>query len=147
MVRYIIKILSCLFVGAVLVISCTSKKTTPIAVPTIETQSVYETTPQTKSQVSCDYDTVSVNKPEPPKYSNSSSLEISVNPYYDEGYEQGQEDGYNDGIENLRGDSYDDSCHYSGKKRKEYELGYEEGYEAGFDDGFADSGLNSEDEE
>ena len=76
-----------------------------------------------------------------------SGIDVSVNPYYDEGYEQGQEDGYNDGIENLRGDSYDDSCRYKGKKRKEYELGYEEGYETGFDDGFADSDYDSEEEE
>ena len=57
------------------------------------------------------------------------------------------EDGYNDGQENVRGDSYDDSNDYLGRKRKEYELGYEEGYEAGFDDGFADSSCNSEEEE
>ena len=76
-----------------------------------------------------------------------SGIDFSVNPYYDAGYEQGQEDGYNDGIENLRGDSYDDSCRYKGKKRKEYELGYEEGYETGFDDGFADSDFGSEEEE
>lgn len=73
--------------------------------------------------------------------------EVSVNPYYDEGYENGMEDGYNDGQENVRMDSYDDWCRYKGKKREEYELGYEEGYEAGFDDGFADSNFNSEDEE
>lgn len=77
----------------------------------------------------------------------TSTLDLSVNPYYDAGYEQGQEDGYNDGIENIRGDSYDDACRYKGKKRKEYELGYEEGYDAGFDDGFADSGCDSEEEE
>lgn len=70
-----------------------------------------------------------------------------VNPYYDEGYENGMEGGYNDGQENVRMDSYDDSCRYKGKKREEYELGYEEGYETGFDDGFADSNFNSEDEE
>lgn len=80
-------------------------------------------------------------------HSNHSGLDISVNPYYDEGFEQGQEDGYNDGIENLRGDSYDDACYYKGKALREYELGYEEGYETGFDDGFADSDYDSEDEE
>ena len=81
-----------------------------------------------------------------PQHSGS-GIGVSVNPFYDEGYEHGHEDGYNDGIENVRGDSYDDSCRYKGKKRKEYVLGYEEGYEAGFDDGFADSGANSEEEE
>lgn len=77
----------------------------------------------------------------------TSTLDLSVNSYYDAGYEQGKEEGYNDGIENIRGDSYDDACRYKGKKRKEYELGYEEGYDAGFDDGFADSGCDSEEEE
>lgn len=144
-VRKFLKLLLCLFIGTVLILSCTSKKNSSITAPTKETQSGYEAIPQTSSQVS--NDTISVNKQELPKHSKSLSLDISVNPYYDEGYDEGQEDGYNDGIENLRGDSYDDSCRYRGKKRKEYELGYEEGYEAGFDDGFADSGLNSEDEE
>ena len=77
----------------------------------------------------------------------TSTLDLSVNRWYDAGYGQGQEDGDNDGIENIRGESYDDACRYKGKKRKEYELGYEEGYDAGFDDGFADSGCDSEEEE
>lgn len=81
------------------------------------------------------------------QHNNYSGVDISVNPYYDAGYEQGHEDGYNDGLEKIRGDSFDDSCRYKGKKRKEYELGYEEGYEAGFDDGFGDSDFDSEDEE
>lgn len=68
---------------------------------------------------------------------------MSVNPYYDAGYEQEQEDGDNDGLENLRGESNDDTCRYKGRKRKDYELGYEEG----FDNGFVDNGYDSENEE
>lgn len=147
MIRDILKYSFCLFVETVLSFGCTSKKASPSASPINETENMYDTTLQTNFRTSDGYDTASTIKQEAPKHSNLSSLELSVNPYYDEGYEQGQEDGYNDGIENLRGDSYDDSCHYRGKRRKEYELGYEEGYDTGFDDGFADSGLNSEDEE
>lgn len=72
---------------------------------------------------------------------------VRVNPYYDAGYERGYEDGYLDGDENIRENSYDSSCRYTGYKRRQYKEGYDEGYEAGFDDGYADSGGNPDDEE
>lgn len=149
MVRNIMKVSYRLLIGAVLglVLSCTSK-TSPIPdCPLKEIRSEYDPMSHTHSSIKEDFETTSTNIQSSPRHSKKISLDISVNHYYDEGYNQGQEDGYNDGIENLRGDSYDDSCHYRGKKKNEYELGYEEGYEAGFDDGFADSGLDPEYEE
>lgn len=72
---------------------------------------------------------------------------VRVSPYYDAGYERGYDDGYLDGEENIREQSYDARCHYTGNKRRQYKEGYDEGYEAGFDDGYADSGGNPDDEE
>lgn len=72
---------------------------------------------------------------------------VRVNPYYDAGYERGYDDGYLDGEENIRENSYDSRCRYTGYKRRQYKEGYDEGYEAGFDDGYADSGGNPDDEE
>ena len=110
-------------------------------------EKVYKRVSQPIQEPPINIDSLKANSISNTRHNSYSGIDVSANPYYDEGYEQGQEDGYNDGIENLRGDSYDDACRYKGKKRKEYELGYEEGYEAGFDDGFSDSDYDSEDEE
>ena len=110
-------------------------------------EGMYEQAPQPIQEPIINLDSLKAHSISNTQHNSYSGIDVSVNPYYDEGYEQGLEDGYNDGIENLRGDSYDDSCRYKGKKRKEYELGYEEGYEAGFDDGFSDSDYDSEEAE
>lgn len=136
-------------VGVILFVACSSKNT-PGNKVVEDTACVYgeeNITSESVQQPTISLDSLRVNSISNTQHSNHSGLDISVNPYYDEGFEQGQEDGYNDGIENLRGDSYDDSNRYKGKKRKEYELGYEEGYDTGFDDVFADSDYDSEDEE
>ena len=132
-----------------LFLGCSSKeKNTPCdsTTPTVEDETNEQASHSIQEPI-ISLDSLKANSISNIQHNARSCIDVSVNPYYDEGYEQGQEDGYNDGIENLRGDSYDDACRYKGKKRKEYELGYEEGYEAGFDDGFADSDYDSEDEE
>lgn len=119
MVRNIMKVSYCLLIGAVLdlVLSCTSQ-TSPIPdYSPKEMRSVYDSMSHTHSSKMEDIDTASTNIQTFPRHSKKLSPDISVNHYYDEGYNQGQEDGYNDGIEKLRGDSYDDSCHYHGKKK------------------------------
>ena len=113
----------------------------------MDTAVIYEDMPQETSVSKVGIDSSQSTLVAPQTHDATSALDLSINPYYDAGYDQGQEDGYYDGIENIRGDSYDDACRYTGKKRKEYELGYEEGYDAGFDDGFADSDYDSEEEE
>ena len=58
-----------------------------------------------------------------------------ISKYYEEGYEKGYDDGEDDAVmDNGWGGQYDDECRYTGKKKKEYQLGYEEGYEAGYYD-------------
>lgn len=127
---------------------CSSKEKNTPSDSSIQTkeEKVYEQMPQPIQEPFINLDSLNSNSISDTHHYSCSGIDLSVNPYYDAGYEQGQEDGYNDGVENLRGDSYDDSCRYKGKKRKEYELGYEEGYETGFDDGFADSDFGSEEE-
>lgn len=115
--------------------------------PQVSEDTLYDTASQSVPISTVDIDSLRSYSISNTRHNNSSGIDVSVNPYYDEGYEQGQEDGYNDGIENLRGDSYDDACRYKGKARSEYELGYEEGYDTGFDDGFSDSDYDSEEEE
>lgn len=61
--------------------------------------------------------------------------EVHISRYYEEGYDKGYDDGEDDAVmDNGWGGQYDDECHYTGKKKKEYQLGYEEGYEAGYYD-------------
>ena len=61
--------------------------------------------------------------------------EIKLSRYYEEGYEKGYDDGEDYAVmDNGWGGQYDDECRYTGKKRKDYQLGYEEGYEAGYYD-------------
>lgn len=136
-------------VALALLLGCSTKeKNTPRGSSSQRVEeNIYGQETQVILEVPINLDSLKANSISNTQHSCYSGIDVSVNPYYDEGFDQGQEDGYNDGIENLRGDSYDDACRYKGKKRKEYELGYEEGYEAGFDDGFADSDCNSEDEE
>lgn len=135
-------------IGALMILGCSSKDTPKSSDVQIDSAVIYyDEKPQDVSVPNASIDSSQATPVIPATNDASSTLDLSVNPYYDAGYEQGQEDGYNDGIENIRGDSYDDACRYKGKKRKEYELGYEEGYDAGFDDGFADSGCDSEEEE
>ena len=128
-----------------LLVGCSSKEKNA---PMKFSNSTFESNnPQSAIERNKILDSLRYNSISNTQHNNYSGVAVSVNLYYDAGYEQGHEDGYNDGLENLRGDSFDDSCRYRGKKRKEYELGYEEGYEAGFDDGFGDSDIDSEDEE
>lgn len=136
-------------VAVIFLLGCSSKEkntTSDSSAHSVE-ESGYGQVPQSTEVPMVNSDSLNSSFISNTHHNNCSGIDLSVNPYYDAGYEQGQEDGYNDGIENLRGDSYDDSCRYKGKKRKEYELGYEEGYEAGFDDGFANSDFDSEEEE
>lgn len=145
MVKNILKVSFLLSVVGVLLVGCSSKTNLKSYDPVMEEERAAGPMLHLGCNDSRQIDSVRVE--EQPRHKNTSSLILNVNSYYDEGFEQGQEDGYNDGVENLRGDSYDDSCRYRGKNRKEYELGYEEGYDTGFDDGFADSGIDSEYEE
>ena len=134
--------------ASVLFLGCSSKDTPKSSDVQMDSAVIYyDEKPQDVSVPNASIDSSQATPVIPATNDATSTLDLSVNPYYDAGYEQGQEDGYNDGVENIRGDSYDDPCRYKGKKRKEYELGYEEGYDAGFDDGFADSGCDSEEEE
>lgn len=56
-------------------------------------------------------------------------------PYYEKGYDAGYDDGEEDAVNgNGYQASFDDSNHYKGKKKSQYEDGYLEGYEAGYDD-------------
>ena len=72
-------------------------------------------------------------KPEPPQVQAVTTVKISR--YYEEGYDKGYDDGEDDAVmDNGWGGQYDDECRYTGKKKKEYQLGYEEGYEAGYYD-------------
>lgn len=73
------------------------------------------------------------NKPEPPRTQTVTKVKISR--YYEEGYDKGYDDGEDDAVmDNGWGGQYDDESRYTGKAKKEYELGYEEGYEAGYYD-------------
>lgn len=61
--------------------------------------------------------------------------EIKLSRYYEEGYEKGYDDGEDDAVmDNGWGGQYDDECRYTGRRKKDYQLGYEEGYEAGYYD-------------
>lgn len=61
--------------------------------------------------------------------------ETKISKYYEEGYEKGYDDGEDDAVmDNGWGGQFDDECKYTGKKKKDYQLGYEEGYEAGYYD-------------
>ena len=61
--------------------------------------------------------------------------QVKISRYYQEGYDKGYDDGEDDAVmDNGWGGQYDDECRYTGKKRKDYQLGYEEGYEAGYYD-------------
>ena len=72
---------------------------------------------------------------EPAKPAPQPIKEIKISRYYEEGYEKGYDDGEDDAVmDNGWGGQYDDECRYTGKKRKDYQLGYEEGYEAGYYD-------------
>lgn len=54
---------------------------------------------------------------------------------YIEGYDAGYDDGEDDILsKNGYQGSYDDSCRYKGKKKRDYQQGYADGYEAGYDD-------------
>lgn len=61
--------------------------------------------------------------------------EIKLSRYYEEGYEKGYDDGEDDAVmDNGWGGQYDDECRYTGRRKKDYQLGYEEEYEAGYYD-------------
>jgi hypothetical protein len=61
--------------------------------------------------------------------------EIKLSRYYEEGYEKSYDDGEDDAVmDNGWGGQYDDECRYTGRRKKDYQLGYEECYEAGYYD-------------
>lgn len=72
---------------------------------------------------------------EEPTKVEESVEEIKLSRYYEEGYEKGYDDGEDDAVmDNGWGGQYDDECRYTGRRKKDYQLGYEEGYEAGYYD-------------
>ena len=74
-------------------------------------------------------------QPQPLTTPSSQPTKVTISRYYEEGYENGYDDGEDDAVMgNGWQNGFDDSNHYKGKKRKDYELGYEEGYEAGYYD-------------
>ena len=83
-------------------------------------------------------DASTVKQEEPPKVEQPQPQPvkpIKISCYYEEGYDKGYDDGEDDAVmDNGWGGQYDDECKYTGKKKKEYQLGYEEGYEAGYYD-------------
>lgn len=111
-------------IGALMILGCSSKDTPKSSDAQMDSAVIYyEEMPLDVSVPNVSIDSSQATPVIPATNDATSTLNLSVKPYYDAGYEQGQEDGYNDGIENIRGDSYDDACRYKGKKGRSMSLG------------------------
>ena len=111
-------------IGALMILGCSSKDTPKSSDVQMDSAVIYyEEMPPDVSVPNVSIDSSQATPVIPATNDATSTLDLSVNPYYDAGYEQGQEDGYNDGIENIRGDSYDDVCRYKGRKGRSMSLG------------------------
>lgn len=110
--------------GIVFLFGCSSKEKNTQRNSTARTveYKMYEQESQSIQGPSVNLDSLKSHSVRDTHHNGNSGIDLSVNPYYDEGYDQGQEDGYNDGVENLRGDSYDDSCRYKGENERSTNL-------------------------
>ncbi len=99
---------------------------------------VYQTPYNPPMQITQPYKVEPMQESEPTKEETPVQHQIqktTISKYYEEGYEKGYDDGEDDAVmDNGWGGQFDDECRYTGKKKKEYQLGYEEGYEAGYYD-------------
>lgn len=141
----------CVFI-VVCIWMCTSssnKKETGNNVPSQSVEQPTYTPPLAPSYVAPDTVATSTNlqtnqpseeekSPEVQPYVPTKKIKLSA--AYEEGYERGYEDGEEDAYAHSGWQtSFDDDCHYKGKKKADYEEGYEDGYEAGYEAGYDDN--------